>query len=176
MERTHPPCYAHPTMLQGCGNTPSLSHPADLSWGGPGQGIPACPARAPASRYLPNGAVLLLGGLVQATKSKDRDKGLGTPRCLLFQSSFALRATTSARPGVLQMCLPSPHRPSPPLASPLQSYIILHTAAAIFPVFPIRLALSHVPCSLQHPNALHVSYLISLACQLGRRVQMLVQK
>lgn len=48
------------------------------------------PARAPASRYLPNGAVLLLGGLVQAMKLKDRDKGLGTPRRLLFQSSFAL--------------------------------------------------------------------------------------
>lgn len=99
-----------------------------------------------------------------------------TPQQLLFQSSFAPPAVTLTRPGVLQMCLLSPHRPSPPLASPLQSYIILHIAAAICPVFPIPLTLSHVPCSLQHPNALHVSYLIFLACQLGRREQMLVQK
>lgn len=47
MERIHPPCYAHPTpvptMLQGCGNTPSLSHPADLSWrGGPEPGQSPC--------------------------------------------------------------------------------------------------------------------------------------
>lgn len=163
-------------MLQDCGNTPSLSHPADLSGGGPGQGIAACLARAPASRYLPNGAVLLLGKLVQENNWREGDKELVIPWHLVFQSSFPLRAATSARPGVLQMCLLSPHRPSPPLASPLQSYIILHIAAAVFPVFPIPLTLSHVPCSLQHPNALHVSYVTFLACQLGRRVQMLVQK
>lgn len=74
------------------------------------------------------------------------------------------------------MRLLSPHRPSPPLASPLRSCIILHITAAIFPVFSIPWTLFQVPCSLQHPNALHVSYLIFLACQLGSRAQMLVQK
>jgi len=180
LEKTHPSCYTRPTpvldMLQDCGNTASLSQPVDLSGGEPAQGITARPGRAPASGYLPHGAVPLPGQLVPATESKDRDKELVTPWRLLFQSSFALQAVTSARPDVPQKRLLSPHRPFPSFVSLLLSYVMLHTAAAVSPVFPVPLTLSHVPCSLQHPNALHVSYLIFLACQLGRRAQMLVQK
>lgn len=110
---------------------------------GPGQGI-----AGPASRYLPNGAVLPIGELGPAAQSKEWDKVLVAPQHWLFQSSSVLWVGALAGPGVLQMCLLPPHCPSPPLASPLQSYIILHIAAAVFPVFLIPLTRSLVPSNI----------------------------
>lgn len=95
-------------------------------------GVQARASQAPASRYLLNGAVLPIGELVPAANSKERDKDLVTPQQWLFQSSSALWAGALAGPGVLQMCLRSLHCPFPPLASPLQSYIILQLQLQYF--------------------------------------------
>lgn len=79
----NPTLLATHTQLQSspcCSEDPSLS--ADLSGGLTGRGA--------ASRFFPNGAVLRLGELGQASNWKEGGKLLVTPRRLLFQSSFAL--------------------------------------------------------------------------------------
>lgn len=155
-------------MLQSCGNTLRLSHPVDCSGGDQ-----ARESQAPASRYLPMGLCFPSVSWCQLLSQRNETRSwwptaLTFPEQLCSVSRRISRAWCPADvSSISPLSFPSPCFPTAILHN------ITHCSCTISS-FPYTL--NSFPCSLQHPNAVHVSYLIFSACQLGRGVQMLVQK